>query len=161
MSKPFRILFVCLGNICRSPAAEGVMRHLVEREGLRDGVEIDSAGTGDWHTGDLPDARMRQHAAKRGYLLTSRARQVRTEDFAAFDLIVAMDRDNLRNLRDFAGSGEDMNRVKLFCEFTTGHSRKDVPDPYYGGPDGFGTVLDLVENGCAGILRKIREDIGS
>ena len=101
MPKKFRVLFVCLGNICRSPAAEGVLRHLAGQRGLQDRVEVDSAGTGDWHCGDLPDARMRQHAARRGYDLSSRARQVRPEDFAAFDLILVMDRQNRQDLREF------------------------------------------------------------
>ena len=156
MSKKFKVLFVCLGNICRSPAAEGVMRGLVEREGLQDRVEVDSAGTGDWHCGHLPDARMRQHAARRGYALTSRARQVRAEDFEEFDLILVMDRQNRLDLREFVRREDDLLRVQLFCDFVTDRAEVEVPDPYYGGEDGFETVLDLVENGCEGILRKIQ-----
>jgi protein-tyrosine phosphatase len=156
MPKKFRVLFVCLGNICRSPAAEGVLRHLAGQRGLQDRVEVDSAGTGDWHGGDLPDARMRQHAARRGYDLSSRARQVRPEDFAAFDLILVMDRQNRQDLREFVRSEHDLLRVRLFCDFVTDRSEVEVPDPYYGGEDGFETVLDLVENGCEGILRKIQ-----
>lgn len=151
-----RILFVCMGNICRSPAAEGVMRSFVERDGLSRRVELDSAGTGGWHAGDLPDSRMRRHAAKRGYTLTSRARQVCAEDFDDFDLILVMDEQNRRDLRAFARSAADMQKVRLFCEFVTDRPETDVPDPYYGGEDGFETVLDLVENGCEGILRSLR-----
>ncbi|MES2466819.1 MAG: low molecular weight protein-tyrosine-phosphatase [Verrucomicrobiota bacterium] len=156
MPKKFRLLFVCLGNICRSPAAEGVMRGLVERDGLQDRVEVDSAGTGDWHCGDLPDARMRHHAARRGYTLTSRARQMRPEDFEEFDLILVMDRQNRQDLQEFVRSEHDLLRVQLFCDFVTDRAECEVPDPYYGGADGFETVLDLVENGCEGILRKIQ-----
>ena len=156
MSKKFKILFVCLGNICRSPAAEGVMRRVVERAGLEDRVEVDSAGTAGWHEGKLPDARMRQHAARRGYELTSRARQVRRADFEQFDLIVVMDRQNRQDLAGFFKKGPGMDHVRLFCDFVSGRPETEVPDPYYGGADGFETVLDLVENGCEGILREIK-----
>ena len=156
MPLKFKILFVCLGNICRSPAAEGVMRRVVGSAGLQHEVDIDSAGTGGWHAGDLPDARMRQHAAKRGYALTSRARQVRPGDFDEFDLILVMDRQNRRDLDEFIRSPADLHRVRLFCEFVSDRPETEVPDPYYGGPDGFETVLDLVENGCEGILREIQ-----
>ena len=152
----YKILFVCLGNICRSPAADGVMQHMVQAAGLNDRVEIDSAGTGGWHAGDLPDTRMRKHAAKRGYSLTSRARQVETEDFTKFDFILAMDRQNLRDLREFAPSAAAMKRVQLFCEYVTDRSESEVPDPYYGGDDGFENVLDLVENGCRNLLNMVQ-----
>lgn len=154
--KPYKVLFVCLGNICRSPTAEGVMRQVVAAAGWQDRVEIDSAGTGGWHAGELPDKRMRQHASKRGFALTSRARQVRAADFEEFDLIVAMDRKNRRDLQDFVRTTTPRARVRLFCEFVRDRPETDVPDPYYGGPDGFETVLDLVENGCQGILQEIR-----
>jgi len=153
--KKFKVLFVCLGNICRSPAAEGVLLHLVKASGLQDRVEVDSAGTGDWHAGDLPDHRMRQHAMRRGYPLISRARQVQPEDFQEFDLIVPMDRQNQRDLCDFITTPNPPARIRLFCGYLTDRSETEVPDPYYGGPDGFETVLDLMENGCQGLLREI------
>lgn len=156
MAKTFKVLFVCLGNICRSPAAEGVMRQLLERGGLGDAVEVDSAGTAGWHEGKLPDARMRQHAARRGYELTSRARKVRRADFERFDLIVVMDRQNRQDLAEFVTGGFGMDRVRLFCDFVRDRPETEVPDPYYGGPDEFESVLDLVENGCEGILREIK-----
>lgn len=159
MPGPFRLLFVCLGNICRSPAAEGVMRNLLEHEGLPGPVEVDSAGTGGWHAGQLPDSRMRQHAAKRGYALTSRARQFRPADFNEFDLILAMDRQNLRDLQDLARHQHQLARLRLFGDFVGDGSAKDIPDPYYGGADGFETVLDLVEDGCGEILRKIKPEL--
>jgi protein-tyrosine phosphatase len=156
MAQKYRILFVCMGNICRSPAAHGVMESFIEREGLADRVEVDSAGTGGWHAGDLPDSRMRRHAAERGYELDSRARQVKSSDFDEFDLILVMDRQNLRDIKDFVRKPTDLRNVKLFCEFVNDRSETEVPDPYYGGDEGFETVLDLVENGCEGIVRFIR-----
>ncbi len=155
MLPKYRILFVCMGNICRSPAAHGVMEKLIDREGLADRVEVDSAGTGGWHRGNLPDPRMRRHAAQRGYDLTSRARQVNSSDFHDFDLILVMDHQNLRDLQSFVRAPDDLRNVKLFCEFVKDRSETEVPDPYYGGDEGFETVLDLVENGCAEILRTI------
>ena len=156
MSQKYRILFVCMGNICRSPAAHGVMEKLVYREGLADRVEIDSAGTGAWHSGNLPDPRMRRHAARRGYDLTSRARQIKSSDFRDFDLILVMDQQNLRDLQNFTQTPDDLRNVKLFCDFVKNRSETEVPDPYYGGDEGFETVLDLVENGCREILHTIR-----
>ena len=129
------------------------MRSMVAAAGLEDRFEIDSAGTGGWHAGELPDARMRQHAAKRGYSLTSRARQVRWEDFSEFDLILVMDKQNMRDLREFAHDLREMKNVRLFCDYVEDRPETEVPDPYYGGADGFEDVLDLVENGCRGILR--------
>ncbi len=159
MPKKYKVLFVCLGNICRSPAAEGVMRHLVAQAGLDDRIEVDSAGTGGWHAGALPDSRMRRHAANRGYDLTSRARQVQAGDFETYDLILAMDRDNQDGLAGFVRTTDGLKRVRLFCEFTQGRSETEVPDPYYGGGEGFETVLDLVENGCSGLLTQIRREL--
>jgi protein-tyrosine phosphatase len=155
MTTPYRILFVCMGNICRSPAAHGVMESFVKQQGLSDRINIDSAGTGGWHEGELPDHRMRRHAAKRGYELTSRARQVRTEDFEEFDLILVMDQQNLRDIRPFAPHAAAMQKVKLFCEFVRARPEREVPDPYYGGTDGFEQVLDLVENGCHHLLAAV------
>ena len=147
-----RILFVCLGNICRSPAADGIMRSVVESHGDGDRWEIDSAGTYAGHAGQLPDQRMRVHARRRGYELTHRARRVTDNDFDRFDIIVAMDSANERNLRDMAPTVEAMDKIVPMIDFVTLSSRYDyVPDPYYEGSEGFELVLDMLENGCANI----------
>jgi protein-tyrosine phosphatase len=148
---PVRILFVCLGNICRSPTAEGVMRDLIRREGLQDEIEVDSAGTGGWHVGSPPDERSTAAAAARNIVLDGAARQVGPADFDDFDLLVAMDRENLANLRRMAPDDEARARVRLLLE-----NGQDVPDPYYGGEDGFDHVLDLVEAACRGLLEDVR-----
>lgn len=153
--KVFHVLFVCLGNICRSPAAEGVMQSMIEEAGLSAAIRIDSAGTEGWHHGKLPDARMREAAKARGYTLHSRARQVRRGDLETFDLILAMDADNLRNLRALDPAGRHHGKIRAFCEFCTIHTEQEVPDPYYGGPEGFEKVLDLLEDGCTNVLRHI------
>ena len=158
-TRPVRLLFVCLGNICRSPTAEGVMRSLVRKAGLADSVHVDSAGTGGWHIGSAPDERATAAARSRGIALEGRARQVRPEDFADFDLLIAMDRANVRDLRALAGSEEERARVRLLREFdpaTEGSGDLDVPDPYYGAAGGFEEVLDLVEAACEGLLAQIR-----
>lgn len=158
-ASPFRLLFVCMGNICRSPAAEGVMRAKVAEAGLDAQVQIDSAGTGGWHAGARADHRMRKAASARSYDLTSLARQVTEQDLADFDLVLIMDEQNRRDLRDFDRQGAHDAKVKFFCEFCTRHSDKEVPDPYYGGPDGFEKVLDLLEDGCEGLLSHIRSRV--
>lgn len=154
-----RILFVCLGNICRSPTAEGVMRHLVEEAGVADGFVLDSAGTGGWHVGDPPDPRSREAARRRGIVVAGAARQVSAADFHDFDLILAMDRANLRDLRAAAppdGTAE-VRLLREYDENSVGGGDLDVPDPYYGGPDGFDDVLDLVDAACRGVLAELRE----
>lgn len=150
-----RILFVCLGNICRSPTAEGVMKGLAAREGLSGEIEIDSAGTGDWHVGSPADTRATKAAATRGIVLTSRARQVTVDDFEDFDVIVAMDRSNHADLVVLGGG--DSGRVRLLREIA-GDDDPDVPDPYYGGDDGFNEVLDIIERGCEALLAEVRPD---
>lgn len=145
-----RVLFVCLGNICRSPAAEGLFLDHVAKAGHGERIEIDSAGTGGWHAGDLPDARMRQAASSRGIQLVSRARQVRRDDFAKFDLIVAMDRDNLAHLK--ALSKARPGQLFLLSELLGPEWPADVPDPYYGGPEGFEKVLDMLEAAMPALL---------
>ena len=158
---PVRLLFVCLGNICRSPTAEGVMRHLLETEGLTERVEIDSAGTGDWHVGESPDPRSIEAARGRGVTLAGAARQVTVADFEAYDLLVAMDAENLAALRRLAPSAAARERVRRLREFdatATAAGDLDVPDPYFGGEDGFGHVLDVVEAGCRGLLDALRAD---
>lgn len=158
-AKPVRILFVCLGNICRSPAAEGVMRALVSEAGLDDRFVIDSAGTGGYHIGDLPDSRMRVHARRRGYELTHICRQVRPSDFDDFDLIIGMDAANIRNLKSMAPTIEAERKIVPMSRFFSIATRYDhVPDPYYEGAEGFELVLDLLENACANLLADIRTD---
>jgi protein-tyrosine phosphatase len=150
------VLFVCLGNICRSPAAEGVFRSLVEREGLADRIACDSAGTGSWHVGKAPDARMRAAAKRRGYDLDSlRGRQVTAGDFERFNYVLGMDGENLANLSILCPKGREV-RLGRLLDFAPEVGRRDVPDPYYGGADGFERVLDLVEAGARGLLADIR-----
>ncbi len=153
-----RILFVCLGNICRSPTAEGVMAHLLREEGLEQEIEIDSAVTGDWHVGGAPDERSASTAARRGIELTGAARQVTPADFERFDLLLAMDAQNLSDLRTLAPDAAARERVRALREFDPGSdpSDLDVPDPYYGAGDGFETVLDIVERACRGLLDEVR-----
>lgn len=149
-----------MGNICRSPTAEGVFRTAVEREGLAAHITADSAGIGDWHVGSPPDRRAIQAARRRGYDLTSlRGRQVEVADFARFDWILAMDEDNLRALGalkppHFGG------HLGLLLDFAPHVGLREVPDPYYGGPDGFDRVLDLIEASTAGLLARVRADLG-
>jgi len=155
----FQLLFVCLGNICRSPAAEGIMQRRILEAGLAEQVRIDSAGTEGWHTGKPADARMRQIAAGRDYDLTSRARQVTAKDLTAFDLILVMDSQNRRDIARFDPTSEHGAKVRLFCEFCTDHDDIEVPDPYYGGEAGFHQVLDLLEDGCQNLLQHIQRSL--
>jgi protein-tyrosine phosphatase len=153
-----RVLFVCLGNICRSPTAEGVMRSLVTEEGLQDAFELDSAGTGAWHVGSPPDARAVAAALARGITLDGFARQVSREDFDGFDLLLAMDRSNMRELRRLAPGAQERAKVRLLREFdpaSVDAEEPEVPDPYYGAPGGFDEVLDLVDAACRGLLAQI------
>lgn len=152
----FKILFVCLGNICRSPAADGIMRHLTEDRGVNHLFEIDSAGIGAWHVGQLPDKRMRDHGALRGYLFNHRARQVKREDFDHFDLVVGMDDENTYNLRRIAETPEHIKKIRCLADYLRRHpGQKTVPDPYYGGSADFELALDLIEDGCAGLLDEL------
>jgi len=151
-----KILFVCLGNICRSPTAEVVFREVAAREAPDLVIQVDSAGTAGYHIGAPPDPRTREAAARRGYDLSPlRARIVQPEDFERFDLILAMDRENLAALRRRAPQGLH-ERVRLFLEFAPELATSDVPDPYYGGPNGFEEVLDLVEAAAHGLLNHVR-----
>ena len=150
------ILFVCMGNICRSPTAEGVFRHFVEEGGLGDLIEIDSAGTHAYHTNEPPDRRASAAAERRGYSLSEiRARRVMDMDFERFDYIVAMDRDNVERLIEQADV-EYHDKVRLFLEFANAQE-KEVPDPYYGGASGFERVLDLVEDASRGLLETLQK----
>ena len=151
-----KLLFVCLGNICRSPTAEGVMRKLVRERGLEDEVVIDSAGTGGWHVGAPPDERATAAAARRDIVLEGAARKVRPDDFREYDLILAADRENVAALRALAPDEEARAKVRLLREFDPASSGDlDVPDPYYGADNGFDEVLDLVEAACAGLLDEV------
>ncbi|MBR3455501.1 MAG: low molecular weight phosphotyrosine protein phosphatase [Bacteroidaceae bacterium] len=151
-----RILFVCLGNICRSPAAEGILKAMVENQGFLDDFYIDSAGIGSWHVGDLPDRRMRHHGMLRGYDFNSRARQVTTSDFQKFDLIIVMDDENYYDIKRFCTMPNDMVKVHRINEyFVRYQGRPDVPDPYYGGDSDFKLALDLLEDACQGIINKV------
>jgi protein-tyrosine phosphatase len=154
-----RVLFVCLGNICRSPTAEGVMAKLVADAGLQDEIELDSAGTGAWHVGEAPDARATAAARARGVVLEGAARQVRAEDFERFDLILAMDGSNLHALRQLAPDEGAREKVRLLREFDPANADThdlDVPDPYYDSQGGFEIVLDQVQAACAGVLEHVR-----
>lgn len=151
------VLFVCLGNICRSPAAEGVLRDIVEHGGESARWTIDSAGTGRYHIGQLPDNRMRIHARRRGLELTHRCRQVCEADFDDFDLIIPMDADNEANLRRIAPTAEALDKIVPMAEFVDMTMRYDyIPDPYYEGAEGFELVLDLLQNGCDRLYQLLR-----
>jgi len=150
------ILLVCMGNICRSPTAEGVLRDKLAAAGLLDRVRLDSAGTHDYHVGKPPDRRAQEAAGKRGYDLSPlRARQVGVRDFSEFDLILAMDEDNYRNLLR-ACPEPQRHKVRLFLSFSRQYTGQDVPDPYYGGSQGFDLVLDMVEDAAAGLIDSLR-----
>lgn len=155
---PIRLLFVCMGNICRSPAAENVMRHLLTQQGLDHRFELDSAGTIRYHAGNPPDERMTAAARGRGIAMEGRARQIQGEDLEKFDWVLVMDQDNLNDVRIMADQhGRGEARVAMFCEFCDAHDEDEVPDPYYGGSEGFEKVLDLLEDGCSGIIRRFEE----
>jgi protein-tyrosine phosphatase len=152
-----RVLFVCMGNICRSPTAEAVFRYQVEQAGLQDRIVIDSAGTHDYHIGESPDPRTRQAALRRGYDMSAlRGRQVSRADFGSFDYVLAMDNANLSILRRLRPQ-EAPGHLGLFLDYATRHGEREVPDPYYGAEDGFERVLDLVEDASAGLLGHIRQ----
>jgi protein-tyrosine phosphatase len=154
-----RVLFVCMGNICRSPTAEGVFRRLVRDEGLEDEIEIDSAGTGGWHVGEPPDSRSTDAARRRGIELEGAARQFSAADFDRFDLILAMDAENRNELLSVAPDDDARAKVRLFREFdraSNGSGDLDVPDPYFGGEQGFEHVLDLVDAAARGLLDELR-----
>lgn len=152
-----RILFVCLGNICRSPAAEAMLRRLVESEGMGDVIEVDSAGTYGGHRGERSDVRMRRAAAARGIEMTHLARQVREEDFELFDKVIAMDDNNYEALFRLAPDRRAQQKIFRFREYLRRHTDWSyIPDPYYEGHEGFELVLDLLEDGCATLLDEIR-----
>ena len=147
-----KILFICLGNICRSPAAEGIM----EKKSAGLAIEVDSAGTAGYHIGALPDARMRAHASKRGYPLNSRARKFNPAvDFGRFDMIIAMDKENLRDLQSMDREKQYSGKLSLMTDYCQRIAADEVPDPYYEGPEGFEYVLNILEDACDGLLKKL------
>lgn len=152
-----RLSFVCLGNICRSPTAQAVMRHLIDEAGLQDRIELDSAGTGAWHAGEPRDPRSSAVGRRRGMPLSGRARQFQPEDFARFDYVLAMDRQNRDALLELAPDDEAAVKVHLLRAFDPeSPPDADVPDPYYGGPEGFDRVFDICEAACRGLLEHLR-----
>ena len=155
-----KILFVCMGNICRSPAAEGIAKTLIEKKGLNGSIEIDSAGTLGYHEGEKPDARMIKHASKRGYVLDSRARQFNPKkDFIYFDYIVTMDDDNYSEIISLDGKNEFRKKVFKMVSFGKNVNVNEVPDPYYSGSQGFENVLNILEDSVEGLLNKVEDDI--
>ena len=152
-----RVLFVCLGNICRSPAAEGVFLHLLEQSQACDRFVVDSAGTGSWHVGKAADARMRAAASRRGIQLPSRARQLERADLNRFDHILTMDASNLLQVQALAGKagGSSLARIEPLLRYCSRFDVSEVPDPYYGGAEGFEHVLDLLEDACSGLLQAL------
>ena len=149
---PYRILFVCMGNICRSPAGEGVFRRLIKENGYEDLIQCDSAGTIGFHEGHPPDSRMSAAAARRDIPLSGQARKLKSADLEKFDLILTMDEENYRNVQAMARGEEQAKKIKRFCEFCANFSDTEVPDPYYGGHQGFEHVMDLLEDGCNRLL---------
>jgi len=157
MKNMVSVVFVCMGNICRSPTAEAVFRHYVENAGLEADILIDSAGTHDYHIGDAPDTRAQRAAQQRGYDMSDlRGRQVEEGDFQRFDYVLAMDKANLAILQRLKPHGANA-RVRLFLDYARHHAEREVPDPYYGGAEGFERVLDMVEDAAQGLLQDIRQ----
>lgn len=152
------ILFVCLGNICRSPMAEGVFNKIIEREGLKNNFIVDSAGLISHHRGELPDSRMRHYARKRGYELTHLSRPFNRMDFDQFDMIIGMDEQNIDGLKDKAYTLEELNKIYRMVDFSVKYQPTHIPDPYYGGDQGFEHVIDLLEDACEELFKKIQAD---
>ncbi|AUC62118.1 protein-tyrosine phosphatase [Cyanobacterium sp. HL-69] len=153
-----KLLFVCLGNICRSPSAENIMIHLIEKEGLQDKITCDSAGTSRYHIGSPPDARMREAAKKRDIKLVGKARQIEDFDLEYFDLILAMDKANYHDILSLDLKGKYRDKIKLMCDFASHHTDTEVPDPYYGGESGFDYVIDLLLDSCEGLLDYVKRE---
>ena len=157
--KTIRLLFVCLGNICRSPAAEGIMKNIVEKNDLQDVIEVDSAGTSGWHEGELPDERMRAHGEKRKYDFCSRSRKFKKADFDDFDYIIVMDENNYNSVKSMSSDPEQTGKIRLMINFSQRYGYYNhIPDPYYGGSSDFELVLDLLEDACEGLLQTIKND---
>ncbi|KAM3092371.1 low molecular weight protein-tyrosine-phosphatase [Phormidesmis sp. 146-35] len=156
---PYKLLFVCLGNICRSPSAENIMNHLIQQAGLSDQIICDSAGTSSYHIGSPPDRRMTAAAKLQGIELVGRARQFTKSDLEDFDLILAMDRDNYEGICALDRAGKYSYKVRLMCDFCTRHTLREVPDPYYGGEQGFNQVIDLLMDACEGLLTQVKREL--
>lgn len=155
-----QVLFVCLGNICRSPSAEAVFNAMIEKQELQSELKCDSAGTAAYHAGDQADYRMKQFAIKRGYRLTSISRPVDPEkDFDRFDYIIGMDIQNVRDLKAVARNENDRKKISLMTDYCSVKKQDSVPDPYYGGAAGFELVLDILEDACEGLIRKLQEEL--
>jgi len=157
MPAPKSILFVCMGNICRSPAAEIIFRHQAREAGIEDQLHIDSAGTISYHAGNPPDPRMSETLRQRGYTVKGRARQVQAADLERFDLILTMDEDNLAEVRSLDPSGHKHAKIRPFVDYLTEHEAPRIPDPYYGGQKGFETVIELLEDGCRSLIETIQK----
>lgn len=156
-TKEYHILFVCLGNICRSPAAEGILKKYLKEKKLDDRISVDSAGTSGYHIGDLPDSRMRQHGARRGYKFDSLSRKFTSLDFDNFDIIIAMDDNNYHNIIRMTPDLESEKKVYRMVDFSLKYGHDHIPDPYYSGADGFELVLDLLEDACEGLINKLEK----
>lgn len=157
--RTIKVLFVCLGNICRSPSADGIMKQLVREAGLEDRISIDSAGTIGVHHGNPADSRMRQHALQRGYTLDSISRPVVEADFDEFDYIIGMDYNNIADLKARAKTKEQEEKIFAMCSWCASHDHDEVPDPYYGGSAGFELVLDILEDACQNLLTDLQEKL--
>ncbi|WP_424097546.1 low molecular weight protein-tyrosine-phosphatase [Moorena producens] len=155
---PCKLLFVCLGNICRSPSAENIMNHLIAQANLSDQIVCDSAGTSSYHIGSAPDRRMTAAAKRRGIVLQGQARQFNRSDLEEFDLILAMDQQNYEDIISVDPAGKYKDKVRLMCDFASHHTERSVPDPYYGGPEGFNKVIDLLLDACEGLLEHVVEN---
>jgi len=155
----YKLLFVCLGNICRSPAAENIMNHRVAMVGLGDRIWCDSAGTSSYHIGSQPDQRAVEAARYYGIPLQGRARQLERHDLETFDMILAMDRSNYQDILMLDSQRRFQGKVHLMCDFCTVHLEQEVPDPYYGGPDGFQQMIELLQDGCSGLLRHVQQQL--
>ena len=155
-----KVLFVCLGNICRSPAAEGIFKKMVADSGLENEIVVDSAGTSGWHEGDLPDERMRSHGQRRGYDFNSKARKFVAGDFKKFDYIIVMDDENHNNASKLAQNKDELTKLHRMIDFSNKFSHDIIPDPYYGGSAGFELVMDLLEDACENLLETIKRKYG-
>ncbi|MGE5847837.1 MAG: low molecular weight protein-tyrosine-phosphatase [Ignavibacteria bacterium] len=156
-----KILFVCMGNICRSPAAEGIMNHFIEKEGLQNKISADSAGTIDYHQGELPDARIIRHSGMRGYKLNHKARIFNPDkDFEEFDYIAAMDDDNLMDIKSLDPEEKFSKKIFKITDLCRGIKADEVPDPFYGGPKNFELVLDILEDACKGLIVRLKDEAG-
>jgi protein-tyrosine phosphatase len=151
----YKLLFVCLGNICRSPSAENIMNHLIQEAGLGNKITCDSAGTSGYHIGASPDRRMNSAAIKQGIQLQGKSRKLTPLDLERFDLILAMDHENYQDILYLDREGKYEDKIRLICDFATQKTDKEVPDPYYGGQDGFDYVIDLLFDACAGLLNYV------